>query len=46
MTLKIYPVVLELVRRMAPVVRVLRARSAALVWSSRATRWHSWPPSQ
>ena len=30
MTLRIYPVVLELVRRLAPVVRVLRARSAAL----------------
>jgi four helix bundle protein len=30
MSLKIYPVVLELVRRLAPVVRVLRARSAAL----------------
>ena len=30
MSLKIYSVVLELVRRLAPVVRVLRARSAAL----------------
>lgn len=30
MTLKIYPVVLELVRRLAPVVRLLRQRSAAL----------------
>ena len=30
MTLKIYPVVLELVRRLSPVVRVLRARSATL----------------
>jgi four helix bundle protein len=30
MTLKIYPVVLELVRRVAPVVRVPRARSGAL----------------
>ena len=30
MSLKIYPVVLELVRRLAPVVRVLRARSSAL----------------
>jgi four helix bundle protein len=30
MTLKIYPVVLELVRRLGPVVRVLRARSSAL----------------
>ena len=30
MTLKIYPVVLELVRRLAPMVRVLRGRSAAL----------------
>src|SRR5262245_16754937 len=30
MSLKIYPVVLELVRRLAPVVRLLRARSSAL----------------
>ena len=30
MSLKIYPVVLELVRRLAPVVRVLRARSSVL----------------
>jgi four helix bundle protein len=30
MSLKIYPVVLELVRRVAPSVRVLRARSATL----------------
>ena len=30
MSLKIYPVVLELVRRLAPVVRVLRGRSPAL----------------
>ena len=30
MSLKIYPVVLELVRRLAPLVRVLRARSSAL----------------
>ena len=30
MTLKIYPVVLELVRRMAPVLPVLRARSSSL----------------
>lgn len=30
MSLKIYPVVLELVRRVAPLIRVLRARSAAL----------------
>jgi len=30
MTLEIYPVILELVRRLAPVVRVLRTRSAAL----------------
>jgi four helix bundle protein len=30
MTLKIYPVVLELVRRLAPALPVLRARSAAL----------------
>jgi hypothetical protein len=30
MSLKIYPVVLELVRRLAPVIRVLRARSSAL----------------
>src|SRR5689334_21100734 len=30
MSLKIYPVILELVRRLAPLVRVLRARSSAL----------------
>src|SRR5689334_22729446 len=30
MSLKIYPVILELVRRLAPIVRVLRSRSAAL----------------
>ena len=30
MSLKIYPVVLELVRRLAPVIRVLRSRSSAL----------------
>jgi four helix bundle protein len=30
MSLKIYPVVLELVRNLSPVVRVLRARSATL----------------
>lgn len=30
MSLKIYPVVLELVRRVAPLVKVLRARSSAL----------------
>jgi len=30
MTLKIYPVILEVVRRVAPVVRVVRARSVAL----------------
>ena len=30
MTLEIYPVILELVRRLAPVVRALRTRSAAL----------------
>jgi four helix bundle protein len=30
MTLKIYPVVLELVRRLAPVLPALRARSSAL----------------
>jgi four helix bundle protein len=30
MSLKIYPVVLELVRRVAPMIRVLRARSAVL----------------
>src|ERR1051325_5891774 len=30
MSLKIYPAVLELVRRLAPVIRVLRARSSAL----------------
>ena len=30
MSLKIYSVVLELVRRLAPVIRVLRARSFAL----------------
>jgi four helix bundle protein len=30
MPLKIYPVVLELVRRLAPVIRKLRARSSAL----------------
>jgi four helix bundle protein len=30
MTLKIYPVVVVLVRRLAPVVRALRGRSAAL----------------
>jgi len=30
MTLKIYPVVLDLVRRLAPVIRVLRARSSVL----------------
>src|SRR3954447_24653008 len=30
MSLTIYPVVLELVRRLAPVLRVLRARSSAL----------------
>ena len=30
MSLKIYPVILELVRRLSPVVRVLRARSATL----------------
>jgi four helix bundle protein len=30
MSLKIYPVILDLVRRLAPVVRVLRSRSSAL----------------
>jgi len=30
MTLKIYPVILELVRRLAPVVRALRGKSPAL----------------
>jgi four helix bundle protein len=30
MSLKIYPVVLELVRRLAPVVRTLRSQSSAL----------------
>src|SRR5688572_17317427 len=30
MTLKIYPIVLELVRRVSPVVRFLRQRSSAL----------------
>jgi four helix bundle protein len=30
MTLKIYPVVLDLVRRLAPVIRVLRTRSSVL----------------
>ena len=30
MSLKIYPVVLELVRRLAPLIRVLRGRSSAL----------------
>jgi four helix bundle protein len=30
MSLEIYPVVLELVRRLSPLVRVLRARSSAL----------------
>lgn len=30
MTLKIYPVVLELVRRLAPLLRALRARSSSL----------------
>src|SRR3954465_13594341 len=30
MSLKIYPVILDLVRRLAPVLRVLRARSSAL----------------
>jgi four helix bundle protein len=30
MSLKIYPVVLELVRRLAPTIRVLRARSSVL----------------
>ena len=30
MSLKIYPVILDLVRRLAPIVRVLRSRSAAL----------------
>jgi four helix bundle protein len=30
MSLKIYPVVLDLVRRLSPLVRVLRARSSAL----------------
>src|SRR4051794_41838319 len=30
MTLEIYPVVLQLVRRLAPVLRALRARSSAL----------------
>ena len=30
MSLKIYPVVLELVRRLSPVIRVWRARSSAL----------------
>jgi four helix bundle protein len=30
MSLKIYPVVLELVRRLSPVVRMLRSRSPAL----------------
>jgi four helix bundle protein len=30
MSLKIYPVVLDLVRRLSPVIRVLRARSSAL----------------
>ena len=30
MSLKIYPVILELVRRLAPVIAVLRSRSSAL----------------
>ena len=30
MSLRIYPVVLDLVRRLSPVIRVLRARSSAL----------------
>jgi four helix bundle protein len=30
MALKIYPVVLDLVRRLSPVIRVLRSRSSAL----------------
>jgi four helix bundle protein len=30
MSLKIYPVVLELVRRLSPVIRILRSRSSAL----------------
>ena len=30
MSLKIYPVILELVGRLAPVVRVMRSRSSAL----------------
>jgi four helix bundle protein len=30
MSLKIYPVILELVRRLSPVIRVLRCRSSAL----------------
>jgi four helix bundle protein len=30
MSLRIYPVVLELVRRLAPTIRVLRARSSVL----------------
>jgi four helix bundle protein len=30
MSLKIYPVILDLVRRLAPVIRVLRSRSSAL----------------
>src|SRR5262245_8338819 len=30
MSLKIYPVILDLVRRLAPVIRLLRARSSAL----------------
>jgi four helix bundle protein len=30
MSLKIYPVILELVRRLAPLIKVLRARSSAL----------------
>ena len=30
MSLKIYPVVLDLVRRLSPVIRVLRSRSSAL----------------
>ena len=30
MSLEIYPVILDLVRRLAPVIRVLRARSLAL----------------
>ena len=30
MSLKIYPVILDLVRRLSPLIRVLRARSSAL----------------